>query len=172
MTNLHPDLTESDLKQLFSGIGPIKFVKLQLNTSGQSTGIAFVGYERAPDCSYAIEEFDGRRAAGQVISVENAVPLADRIFSARPAKSGRKQKKKKAPKTERRQKKSVEELDAELTAYMQGPPEESAEPATEPTAVAEPAPVAAEPAATEPVAEAPAEPAPAFAPQDNGEMES
>lgn len=114
VSNLHPDLTERDLKDLFGRIGPVKFVKLRFNTQGQSTGIAFVGYRRPRDCSYAIEEFDGRRAAGQIISVENAVPLAERIFSSAKGRSKKHNKARKAKK----QPKTAEELDAELSQYM------------------------------------------------------
>lgn len=118
MSNLHPELTEKDIKELFSRIGEIKFAKLELNTRGQSTGVAFVGYMHPRDCGYAIEKFDGRRAAGQVISVENAVPLAERIFAASQRKPKKKNNRRKEKKRQPKHKKTAEELDAELSQYM------------------------------------------------------
>ncbi|QPG77258.1 hypothetical protein FOA43_004666 [Brettanomyces nanus] len=167
VTNLHPDLTEKDLKQLFSTVGTVKFVKLELNTNGQSTGIAFVGFERSRDCSYAIEEFDGRRAAGQIISVENAVPLAERIFAI-PQKSKKNKRGRENSDKRSRQKKTAEELDDELTRYMngEGAPTDNDPPADAPDASVDAsvdasadAPLAASPATAEP-----------FPVANNGEM--
>lgn len=121
VSNLHPDLTEKDLRELFSRIGEVKFVKLEMNTRGQSTGVAFVGYTHPSDCSLAIDKFDGRRAAGQIICVENAVPLADRIFAAsqrKPKKKNNRRKERKEKKKKQTHRKTAEELDAELSQYM------------------------------------------------------
>ncbi|GME81444.1 unnamed protein product [Ambrosiozyma monospora] len=141
VANLHPDLTEGDLTKLFEGIGPVEYVNLQFNTRGESTGIAFVGYQNPRDCQSAIDKFDGRRAAGQVISVENAVPLVDRIGISgsrggsgydrgyaprhrggfRGGRVGARGGRRRGDGSERRPrpaKKTVEDLDAELSSYM------------------------------------------------------
>ncbi|KAH3670425.1 hypothetical protein OGAPHI_000940 [Ogataea philodendri] len=130
ISNLHPELTEKDLSGLFSSVGDLLFTKIEYNTRGESTGVAFIGFHNPADCEFAIDRFDGRRAAGQVISVENAIPLSQRIsISKRGKKAGPRER---APKQSR---KSVEELDAELNSYMGGPSEEPA-----PTVSEEPAP--------------------------------
>ncbi|VEU20472.1 DEKNAAC101332 [Brettanomyces naardenensis] len=174
VSNLHPELTEKDLEQLFSSIGPIKFVKLELNTNGQSTGIAFVGYEHSRDCSHAIEKFDGRRAAGQIISVENAVPLAERIFASAPRSDRKKRERRRKDKGEKREpqhRKTAEELDAELNSYMANEGQQEQAAVQEPAVVQESvqlqessAPVEQETAGPSAASQEP------FAAVDNGEM--
>ena len=119
ITNLHPDLSETDIRDLFSKIGEVLFCKIKYSTTGLSTGNAFVGFVDPSNCQIAVDKFDGRRAAGQIISVENAVPLSQRIGvntnnnnkDNRPARN---------PRGGRRTTKSLEELDAELESYMGG----------------------------------------------------
>ncbi|CDK27119.1 unnamed protein product [Kuraishia capsulata CBS 1993] len=111
--NLHPELSEQDIFDLFSKVGEVKFCLIQFGTNGSSTGTAFVGFVNPEDSRLAIEQFDGRKAAGQIISVENAVDLASRISV------GAKKRGKREPKP-KDHKKSIEELDAELQNYMGG----------------------------------------------------
>ncbi|KAK2750414.1 hypothetical protein FQN57_003894 [Myotisia sp. PD_48] len=67
ITNLHYDLTQEDLEELFSRIGPVSTVSLVYDRAGRSEGVAFVTYQRLADANTAIREFDGANAKGQPI---------------------------------------------------------------------------------------------------------
>ncbi|KAL8813630.1 MAG: hypothetical protein Q9200_000112 [Gallowayella weberi] len=65
--NLHYDLTEEDLEDLFTRIGPINSLALRFDRAGRSSGTAFVTYNHLSDARLAIREFDGANAHGQPI---------------------------------------------------------------------------------------------------------
>ncbi|PLB53727.1 RNA-binding domain-containing protein [Aspergillus steynii IBT 23096] len=65
--NLHYDITESDLEDLFSRIGPVTNISLVYDRAGRSDGVAYVTYNRNSDARTAINEFDGANAKGQPI---------------------------------------------------------------------------------------------------------
>ncbi|EPQ65844.1 hypothetical protein BGT96224_4187 [Blumeria graminis f. sp. tritici 96224] len=65
--NLHYDLTEDDLDDLFNRIGPVISLSLIYDRAGRSEGIAYVTYESPYDAKKAIQEFDGANAKGQPI---------------------------------------------------------------------------------------------------------
>ncbi|KAJ9196053.1 hypothetical protein DTO166G4_251 [Paecilomyces variotii] len=65
--NLHYDLTEEDLEDLFTRIGPVSDLSLRYDRAGRSEGVAFVTYNRLSDARTAIREFDGANAKGQPI---------------------------------------------------------------------------------------------------------
>ncbi|ODH13467.1 hypothetical protein ACO22_07227 [Paracoccidioides brasiliensis] len=69
VTNLHYDLTEDDLEDLFTRIGPISALSLLYDRAGRSEGVAFVTYKRLVDAQTAIREFDGANAKGQPINL-------------------------------------------------------------------------------------------------------
>ncbi|KFY26363.1 hypothetical protein V493_04133 [Pseudogymnoascus sp. VKM F-4281 (FW-2241)] len=71
--NVHYDLTESDLDDLFNRIGPVAKLELVYDRAGRSEGIAYVTYESARDASAAVREYDGANANGQPIRLV-AVP--------------------------------------------------------------------------------------------------
>nr|KMM67855.1 hypothetical protein CPAG_04188 [Coccidioides posadasii RMSCC 3488] len=64
VNNLHYDITEEDLRGLFTGIGPILSLSLVYDRAGRSEGVAFVTYKRLVDAQTAIREFDGANAKG------------------------------------------------------------------------------------------------------------
>ncbi|KAF2454205.1 hypothetical protein BDY21DRAFT_423800 [Lineolata rhizophorae] len=65
--NLHYDLTEDDLRELFTRIGPITNLALLYDRQDRSRGIAYVTYPYLSDARLAIREFDGANAHGQPI---------------------------------------------------------------------------------------------------------
>ncbi|KAL3417261.1 RNA binding protein [Phlyctema vagabunda] len=71
--NLHYDLTEEDLDDLFNRIGPVHKLSLVYDRAGRSEGVAYVTYESAQDAKLAVREFDGANAKGQPIRL-TAVP--------------------------------------------------------------------------------------------------
>ncbi|KIW19923.1 hypothetical protein PV08_00498 [Exophiala spinifera] len=92
--NLHYDLTEDDIYDLFTRIAPVMDARLRYDRAGRSEGVAFVTYEHVADARAAIRDFDGANAKGQPIRltllplprrdnpfdrVENPKSLFDRI---------------------------------------------------------------------------------------------
>ncbi|EGD93204.1 RNA binding domain-containing protein [Trichophyton tonsurans CBS 112818] len=67
VSNIHYDLTQEDLEELFTRIGPVYSVSLLYDRAGRSEGTAFVTYKRLSDAETAIHEFDGANAKGQPI---------------------------------------------------------------------------------------------------------
>ncbi|OAL33961.1 hypothetical protein AYO20_06796 [Fonsecaea nubica] len=113
--NLHYDLTEDDIWDLFQRIAPVKEARLRYDRAGRSEGVAFVTYEHVADARAAIREFDGANAKGQPIHltllplprrdnpfdrVENPKSLFDRIEAP-------------ASRSRRRSESPMEELDEE-----------------------------------------------------------
>jgi len=90
--NVHYDLTEEDLDDLFNRIGPVEKLVLTYDRAGRSNGIAFVTYERAIHAKQAIREFDGANANGQpirlsLVSNHTAKPRNPFDTAVRPARS-------------------------------------------------------------------------------------
>ena len=52
--NLHPSITDGDLKLLLSQFGPIDYVNLHRDELGNSKGFAFTRYARAEDAANAM----------------------------------------------------------------------------------------------------------------------
>lgn len=65
--NLHYDLTEDDLEELFNRIGPVQTLSIRFDRAGRSSGTAFVTYESLLDARQAVRSFDGANANGQPI---------------------------------------------------------------------------------------------------------
>ncbi|MCJ1290381.1 hypothetical protein MMC34_001917 [Xylographa carneopallida] len=65
--NIHYDLTEDDLDDLFNRIAPVQSISLRFDRAGRSTGTAFVTYNSVTHARSAIHEFDGANANGQPI---------------------------------------------------------------------------------------------------------
>lgn len=127
--NIHPDLNGEDLSNLFDGVAPVEFVKFD----PRKDDVAYMcfQYDHNKNNSIAISRFDGRKAMGQNLVVESATSLADRIIipSRGVQKGPRNQvpggKGHNAPKRQPKpQKKSIDTLDEELSAYMSGKSEE------------------------------------------------
>ncbi|EXJ80528.1 hypothetical protein A1O1_08674 [Capronia coronata CBS 617.96] len=75
--NLHYDLTEDDIYDLFTRIAPVLDAKLRYDRAGRSEGVAFVTYQHVADARTAIREFDGANAKGQPIRI-TLLPLPRR----------------------------------------------------------------------------------------------
>ncbi|RFN45204.1 hypothetical protein FIE12Z_10555 [Fusarium flagelliforme] len=92
--NIHYDLTDDDLSELFRRIGPVSRLQLRYDRAGRSEGTAYVTYEQKEDAEEAVKQFDGANANGQPIRLtllpsrnpfDTAVmpgrPLSERISS-------------------------------------------------------------------------------------------
>ncbi|PVH16960.1 uncharacterized protein CXQ87_004518 [Candidozyma duobushaemuli] len=134
LKNVHPDLNGEDLSNLFFSIAPVDFIKFD----PRDEAVAYVCFQSnyGDNNARAVQKFDGRKAMGQTLVVENAVSLADRIAPqahprrnagrereeaprAREAHRSRaREKKPRQPRKPRPAAKTAEDLDAELSAYM------------------------------------------------------
>ncbi|GAB7349801.1 hypothetical protein MBLNU459_g0514t1 [Dothideomycetes sp. NU459] len=65
--NLHYELSQKDLSDLFGRIGPLQSVRILYDRSDRSQGIAFVTYDYAEDAAVAVREYNGANAMGQPI---------------------------------------------------------------------------------------------------------
>lgn len=80
LSNLHKELTESDIADLFStNIGEIEFVKIPVYTNGESKGYGFVCFVDPANNEIAIEKFDGAPAMDLPLSISYGMPLESRI---------------------------------------------------------------------------------------------
>lgn len=87
--NLHYDITESDLEDLFGRIGPVTDLSLVYDRAGRSEGVAYVTYKHLNDAHKSLKEYDGANAKGHPIRLslvpgrrEQQKSLFDRV--ARP----------------------------------------------------------------------------------------
>ncbi|KAJ1032522.1 hypothetical protein NDA16_000545 [Ustilago loliicola] len=67
--NLHYDVSERDLKDLFEQIGTVTKAYIKYDRSDRSTGVAVVIYDNPNHAMQAKNEYDGAKAKGQVISI-------------------------------------------------------------------------------------------------------
>ncbi|KAF1980680.1 RNA-binding domain-containing protein [Aulographum hederae CBS 113979] len=72
--NLHYEITEDDIHELFLRIGRVEETRLLYDKSGRSAGIAFVTFDNYRDAKTAVEEYDGANAREQPIRV-SIIPL-------------------------------------------------------------------------------------------------
>ncbi|KAM3086608.1 hypothetical protein ACMFMG_000734 [Clarireedia jacksonii] len=68
--NIHYDLTEDDLWDLFERMGRVVTLKLVYDRAGRSEGLAYVTYENPRDAQKAVDEFHGANANGQPIRLK------------------------------------------------------------------------------------------------------
>ncbi|THW91301.1 RNA-binding domain-containing protein, partial [Aureobasidium pullulans] len=65
--NIHYDIQEPDLKELFESIGPVESLRLLYDRHDRSQGVAYVVYPSASLADRAFRQFDGQNAMGQPI---------------------------------------------------------------------------------------------------------
>lgn len=65
--NIHYELTEDDLKELFERVGRVVSVRLLYDRADRSQGTAFVVYDDYEDARQAVHDYDGQNANGQPI---------------------------------------------------------------------------------------------------------
>ncbi len=66
--NLSYDATKEDLKKIFEGFGPVRFVKIPLDLyTTRSRGFAFVEMESMADAKVAKDTLDGRSFRGRIL---------------------------------------------------------------------------------------------------------
>ncbi|KAJ3412177.1 ATP binding domain 4 [Chytridiales sp. JEL 0842] len=135
VSNLAPSVTQSDLKELMSGIGPVKSVAVNYDSTGRSLGTATVIFRNGADGSRAVTEFNSRTLDGRPMRIELIVtpgavsaaqPVSSRLGAApsnsraapRGGRRGGRGRGRGGRSGSPRKPKTAEELDAEMDAYM------------------------------------------------------
>jgi RNA recognition motif-containing protein len=129
------EVTESDLHELFVAFGPLISASLRYDQYGRSLGMADIIFKRRGDAITALEQYNGRTLDGQPMHIQlinletpQAVVRNQRPkFNPNRNYQGRQQRKPEAPQ-ERKvgghrikpKPVSLEDLDAELDAYISG----------------------------------------------------
>lgn len=81
MSNLNYKVTDSDLKELFSTIGPLKKVALAYDANGKSQGTAEISFVRSQDAQAAAKKYDNVSLDGRPMVIEIVAKVAPSISS-------------------------------------------------------------------------------------------
>ncbi|KAJ9088238.1 hypothetical protein DSO57_1025032 [Entomophthora muscae] len=138
ISNLHHNVTERDLRELFGQIGNIKSASLNFDSRGVSQGSGSIVFSRPADSLNALRKYHGVTLDGRPMKIAipftptsdlPSVPISSRIgplrqepnknSKARPTTNQQKSRPKPVNrrKKEARPAKSKDDLDAELDAY-------------------------------------------------------
>ncbi|EIE76506.1 hypothetical protein G6F46_010019 [Rhizopus delemar] len=129
--NLHYNVTEQDVLELFSTVGPVEKARLFYDRSGRSTGQAKVKYASSSDADKAIKKFDNVELDGQPMKIEISQPSSNRLGRNSGGRSlsdrlGNRQGRSSGKNREERTTKTAEDLDKEMDNYMNQNEQESA----------------------------------------------
>ncbi|KAI8380455.1 hypothetical protein EDC96DRAFT_561066 [Choanephora cucurbitarum] len=130
VANLHFNVTEKDLYDLFGQVGPLKRAFLHIGPNGKSAGIADVVFQSSHDAerarnTYNNVELDGRPMRITVASLVSAVATsAPSTRRSGPVRGGNNNNNRNSNGNRRnrnsRPKPSEEQLDADMDSYMGG----------------------------------------------------
>ncbi|XP_028724273.1 polyadenylate-binding protein 1-like isoform X2 [Peromyscus leucopus] len=76
--NLHVDMDEQGLQDLFSQFGKMQSVKVMRDNNGQSRGFGFVNFEKHEEAQKAVDHMNGKDVNGQQLYVGRAQKRAER----------------------------------------------------------------------------------------------
>ncbi|XP_036040214.1 polyadenylate-binding protein 1-like [Onychomys torridus] len=76
--NLHVDMDEQGLQDLFSQFGKMQSVKVMRDSNGQSRGFGFVNFEKHEEAQKAVDHMNGKDVNGQQLYVGRAQKRAER----------------------------------------------------------------------------------------------
>lgn len=81
--NLHYNVTEQDVKELFNTVGDVTKAKVIFDQSGRSTGLAYISYRSLDDAEKAIQKYNNIELDGQAMQIK----ISERTTS-KPRSSG------------------------------------------------------------------------------------
>jgi RNA-binding protein 39 len=67
--NIHINLSETDVRQVFDPFGPVENVSLHPAVEGRSGGYAFVQYRSSEDARKAVQQMNGFELGGRQLKV-------------------------------------------------------------------------------------------------------
>ncbi|XP_055977491.1 polyadenylate-binding protein 1-like [Sorex fumeus] len=76
--NLHPDVDEQGLQELFSAFGKTLSVKVMRDSSGHSRRFGFVNFEKHEEAQKAVTDMNGKEVSGRLLYVGRAQKRAER----------------------------------------------------------------------------------------------
>ncbi|XP_048205442.1 polyadenylate-binding protein 1-like isoform X1 [Perognathus longimembris pacificus] len=76
--NLHADMDEQGLRDLFSQFGKMLSVKVMRNSSGESRGFGFVNFEKHEEAQKAVDQMNSQEVNGRLLYVGRAQKRAER----------------------------------------------------------------------------------------------
>ncbi|XP_054995439.1 polyadenylate-binding protein 1-like isoform X2 [Sorex araneus] len=76
--NLHPDVDERSLQDLFSAFGKMLSVKVMRDSSGHSRRFGFVNFEKHEEAQKAVTDMNGKEVSGRLLYVGRAQKRAER----------------------------------------------------------------------------------------------
>lgn len=76
--NLHYNVTEQDVKELFNTVADVTKAKLIFDPSGRSTGLAYISYQSLPDAEKAIQKYNNIELDGQPMQIKMSERAASR----------------------------------------------------------------------------------------------
>ncbi|KAI7866262.1 hypothetical protein BDF14DRAFT_1743755 [Spinellus fusiger] len=76
--NLHYNVTEEDLQELFKIVGQVERTRIQFDRSGRSTGTATVRFTNSADTQKALQKYNNVELDGQAMKITIAPPPAPR----------------------------------------------------------------------------------------------
>ncbi|KAI8319960.1 RNA-binding domain-containing protein, partial [Martensiomyces pterosporus] len=90
ISNLDFGVTEADLRELFSQVGPVRRASLNFGPSGKSKGSGEVQFKNPAHAALAVERYHGVTLDGRTMKIELAFnPMAQVAASAAPSNKGR-----------------------------------------------------------------------------------
>ncbi|KAI7905833.1 uncharacterized protein BX663DRAFT_497791 [Cokeromyces recurvatus] len=126
VANLHFNVTEKDLYDLFGQIGPVKRAFLHIGPNGKSAGIADVVFQSSQDAERAKNTYNNVELDGRPMRISNA-SLISAVSSMNTKNDKRSNNNKprggsgnnfRRRRRENRPKLSQEDLDADMDSYM------------------------------------------------------
>ncbi|KAJ3214357.1 hypothetical protein HDU67_001745 [Dinochytrium kinnereticum] len=76
ISNLNPNVTEPELRELFASIGPVKSVVMNFDAQGRSKGSATAMFRKAEDAYTAVQQFHNRTLDNRPMRLELVMSAA------------------------------------------------------------------------------------------------
>merc|ERR1711915_641671 len=89
ISNLHPQVTEADVKEIFQKIGKVKSAVVHYDAQGRSRGTAVVHFSNKASTMKAVKEYHQAEVDGRPMYVQ-AVAVVSAVSNGTPKKSTKK----------------------------------------------------------------------------------